>query len=158
MPWLPASVIRTGGTLTYTLSTSIDPTWASSPAASPPSFGAGQLPVVGFSVPSGATTVAVGQPTAVQIGAALAGGRATSVRWQATSAPSGLTVLPSSGTLTLAPTAPGPGDTDACGRPFRFVQMLSVTGAAAGSYSLRVALSTTGGATLPPVVLDVVAH
>ncbi len=158
LPWLPASVLRTGGTLTYTLSGTPDPAWAASPAAAPPSFGTGQLPVVGFSLPSGATSVAVGQPTALQLGAALAAGRTASVRWQATSTPSGLAVSPSSGTLTLAPTTGGPSATATCGRPFRFAQALTVTGATAGSFSLRFALTTADGVTLPPVVLHVVAH
>ena len=158
LPWLPATVIKTGGTLTYTLLSSPDPTWASSPAASPPSFGAGQLPVVAFSVPSGAASVAAGQPTTVQIGAALAEGQAASVRWEATSMPRGLAVSPSSGTLTLAPATGGPSATAACGRPFRFMQPLTVTAATPGSYSLRVALTTAGGVALPPVVLDVVVR
>jgi len=158
LPWLPASVIETGGTLRYALSSSPDPRWASSPAASPPSFAAGELPVVAFSLPSGATTVAVGQPTAVRIGAALGEGQATSVRWQVTSTPSGLAVSPSSGTLTLAPGTGGPGATAACGQPLRFTQALTVTGASAGSYSLHVALTTTNGVALPPVVLDVLAR
>ena len=159
LPWLPASVIQTGGTLTYTLSSSPDPTWASSPAASPPSFVAGELPVVGFSLPSGATTLAVGQPSAVQIGAALAGTQTTSVlRWQVTSVPGGLTVSPSSGTLTLAPATGGPGATATCGRPLRFTQALTVTGAAVGRYTVRVTLSTASGVTLPPIVLAVLAR
>ncbi len=53
-PWLPASVLRTGATLSYTLASSPDPTWASSSSDSPPSYGTGQLPAVGFSLPSGA--------------------------------------------------------------------------------------------------------
>jgi len=158
LPWLPASVIQTGGTLRYALSSSPDPMWDSSPAASPPSFAAGELPVVAFSLPSGATTVAVGQPSAVRIGAALAGGQATSVRWQVTSTPSGLAVSPSSGTLTLAPATGGPGATAPCGQPLRFTQALTLTGTGAGSYSLHVALTTSNGVALPPVVLDVLAR
>ncbi len=158
MPWLPASVLQTGGTLRFALSSSPDPTWATSPTASPPSFTAGELPVVGFSLPSGATTIAVGQPTPISIGAALVGARATSVRWKVTSSSSALAVSPSSGTITLAPATGGPGTTAACGRPLRFIQPLTVTGASAGSYSVHVALATTDGMTLPPVVLDVVAH
>ena len=158
LPWLPASVIRTGGTLTYALSSSPDPAWASSPAAAPPSFGAGGIPAVAFSLPSGATSVAAGQPTTVQVGAALAVGQATSVRWQATSTPGGLAVSPSSGTLTLAPAAAGPGATAACGRPVRSTQPLTLTGATPGSYSLHVALTTASGVALPPVVLHVVVR
>ena len=64
-PWLPASVLRTGATLSYTLASSPDPTWASSPADGPPSYGTGQLPAVGFSLPSGATSVTTGQTTSL---------------------------------------------------------------------------------------------
>ena len=54
LAWLPASVLQTGGTLRYTLSSAPDAAWASSPAAHPPSFQTDQLPAVGFSLPSGA--------------------------------------------------------------------------------------------------------
>ena len=103
MPWLPASVLNAGGTLRFTLSGTPDAAWGSSADASPPSFGTGQLPAVGFSLPSGATTVTAGQPATIQIGVASAGVQATTVHWQAVPDPSGLTVTPSSGTLTLTP-------------------------------------------------------
>jgi hypothetical protein len=85
MPWLPASVLKSGGNLDYTLSGTPDPTWGSSPDDSPSSSGSGQLPAVGFSQPSGATTVTVGQPKTITIGVAAAGDQATTVHWQAAS-------------------------------------------------------------------------
>src|ERR1700722_11979617 len=97
MPWLPASALSAGGTLHYTLSGTPDPTWGSSPDASPPSVESDQLPVVGFSLPSGATTVTAGQPTAITIGMAAAGDQATTVRWQAGPDPGGIAGTPSSG-------------------------------------------------------------
>jgi len=147
-PWLPASVLSTGGTLHYILAGRADAGWGSAPDASPPSFGSDQLPAVGFSSPSGATTVTAGQPATIQIGAAAAGNRATTVHWQAAPGPSGLTVTPSSGTLTLTPLG--------CTPPAPTMQSLSVTvpGTASGSTSLRINLSSAGGVTLPPVVLD----
>ena len=145
MPWLPGSVLHTGGNLTYTLSGTPDPTWGSSPDASPPASGSGRVPAVGFSQPSGAVTVKAGQPTTISIGVTAAGDQATTVKWEAVANPSGLAVTPSSGTLTLKP--------GNCGDATPATQSLSVT--AAGSASLRVNLSTTGGATLPPVVVDV---
>ncbi len=145
-PWLPASVLRTGATLSYTLASSPDPTWASSPADSPPSYGTGQLPAVGFSLPSGATSVTTGQTTAVEIGAAPAGAEPTTVRWRVAPPPNGLAASPSSGTLALAPS---------CGSPRPVTQSLTVTGTIAGSYSLRVEMTAAGGVALPPVVLDV---
>ena len=152
LPWLPATALTTGGTLRYTLSSTRDPSWGSSPAAQPPSFGTGQLPAVGYAMPSGATSATVGQPTTIQLGVALAGDEETTVRWQAVVDPGGLTVSPTSGTLTLAPAR---GNATGCGPPQPSSQPLSVTAQATGSYSLRVNLSTTGGLTLPPVVVDV---
>ncbi len=148
-PWLPASVLRTGATLSYTLSPSPDPAWASSPDDRPPSSGSGRLPAVGFSLPSGATSVATGQPGNIQIGAAAAGTKPTTIRWQVASPPNGLEVSPSSGSLTLSP---------GCGTSRPVTQSLTVVGAGAGTYSLRVAMTTAGGVALPQVVLDVAVH
>jgi predicted alpha-1,2-mannosidase len=152
LPWLPASTLRTGGTLDYTLSASADPTWGSAPDAAPPSFGSGQLPAVGFSNPSGASTLTAGRPAAITLGLAPAGSEGTTVRWQVVPSP-GVTVTPSSGTLAVAPTQSSAGS-PACGPTTSPTQTLSVMAPAATSAVLRVELSTTGGATLPPVVLD----
>jgi len=155
LSWLPGSVLQTGGTLHYTLSSSPDPGWASSPGDSPPSFGSGELPAIGFSSPSGATSAAAGQPASVELGAASAGGEATTVHWQVTSLPIGLQVSPSSGTLSFAAASVGPGSATNCSRPSSAMQALTITAAAPGSYSVRVDLSTASGTQLPPVVLDV---
>jgi predicted alpha-1,2-mannosidase len=152
LPWLPASALNTGGAMHYVLSGTPDSAWASSPSAHPPSHGQGQLPAVGFSLPSGAASATAGQPTTIQLGMALAGDQATAVRWQAVPNPTGLTVSPSFGTLTLAQSH---GDAVGCAPPQPASQPLSVTAPAAGSYSVRVNLSTTSGVTLPPVVVDV---
>lgn len=157
LAWLPASVLQTGGALHYTLSGAPDATWGSSPAAHPPSFEADQLPAVGFSLPSGATTATVGQATTIQIGAALAGTQGTTVRWQASSSPSGLVVSPSSGTLNLAPAGGGSAGPVQCGQTKPVSEALTVTAPAAGTYALHVDLTTTGGQALPPVVVDVQA-
>ena len=154
LPWLPASVLSSGGTLRYNLSGTADPGWGSSPDVAPPSFGTGKLPAVGFWLPSGGTTVTAGQPTTLQIGVASAGKKATTVHWQAMPDPSGLTVTPSSGTLTLTSDRGGPGQGAACNPAAPATQSLSVTAPAAGSDSVRVSLRTTNGLTLPPVVLD----
>jgi hypothetical protein len=152
MPWLPGSVLQSGGTLDFTLSASPDPAWASSPASSPPSFGTGELPVLGYSSPGGALTVTAGQATAVQLGVVAAAPYATSVDWKVASDPSGLHVSPSSGTLALHRPS---GDPTACRPGQPATQALAVSGATAGNYALRVSLRTTEGTALPPVVLDV---
>ena len=158
LPWLPASVIVTGGTLHYSLSDSPDTALASSPLSSPPSFGTGQLPAVGFSSPSGATAVVAGRPAPLKIGAAPAGARATTVEWQVDSAPNGLAVTPSSGTLTLAPTKAGSGAAINCDTAHAAIQTITVTVATAGSYPLRFDLRTAGGQSLPAVVVEVTAR
>jgi len=147
LPWLPASAIQTGGTLHFTLSSAPDASWGAAPADSPPSFGAGQLPAVGYSQPSGATALTVGMPATVQLGAAPAVAQSTKVAWHA-SPPAGLTVTPSSGTLTVAASCSGEPPVS---------QPVSLTASAAGSYALRIHLQTASGVSLPPVVLDVTA-
>ena len=153
-PWLPASVMKTGGTLVYTLSGTPDPAWASSVASSPPSFGGGALAAVGYSFPSGATSIIAGQPTAVQLGVVPAIPTATTVDWQASPLPSGLQLTPSSGALDISPDdAAGACSVASAVHPV--TQPLSLTATSAGSYTLRIAMHTTGGQTLPPVDLDV---
>jgi predicted alpha-1,2-mannosidase len=157
LPWLPASVLRTGGTLTYSLASTADAAWGSAPADSPPSFGSGELPAVGFSSPSGAVSVTVGQSVRVQIGAVPARVGVGTVRWTVSDEPPGLQVTPSSGTLDLgaAPSSGTPSST--CPTPHQVTQGLSVTPSAPGSYALHVTLTTTDDQALPPVVVDVSA-
>ncbi|MGO9853621.1 MAG: GH92 family glycosyl hydrolase [Acidimicrobiales bacterium] len=155
-PWLPSSVLRSGATLSYTLSSSPEPTWASALAASPPSFTQGELPAVGFSTPGGSITLTAGQATAVQIGVASAGGSPTSVRWQVAGEPVGLQVSPTSGTLRLGSASSHSAPSTACGLLVPATESFTVTGATPGASVLQVDLTTTGGVALPPVVLDVV--
>ena len=156
--WLPASVISTGGTLRFTLAASPAAPQIGPPSASPPSFGSDRLPAVGFTLPSGATSVVAGQPETVRIGLALAGYQPVSVHWQVAGAPNGLRVTPSSGTLTLGPAEGRPGAPPSCAPPNPASQPLTVTSQVAGTSTLRIEMRTTGGTELPSVVLDVVAR
>jgi len=161
LPWLPASVLQTGGTLTYSVSETPDPAWGSAPADTPPSYGSGALPAVGFSSPSGAVTVTVGQPTAIQIGVAPAQADAPTVHWQVVSDPAGTSVTPSSGAFTLSPSTSSSSNTGppaVCPTPHPQTQTLSVVASAPGSYALHVTLATDRGLALPPIVLDVAAQ
>ena len=106
-------------------------------------------------MPSGATSATAGHPATIHLGVALAGDQAVTVRWQALVTPGGLTVSPSSRSLTLAP---GRGSATGCRPPQPVSQPLSVTAPATGTYWLRVNLSTTSGLALPPVVVDVDVH
>ncbi len=156
-PWLPSSILTTGGVLRYRLGTSPDTAWGSDPTASPPSYGSGRLAAVGFSTPGGGTTVRVGQPTTIQLGAVPAAPGAVSIRW--TAGGTGLTVSPASGQLDIAP-APGRSarGLSICAPAAAASQALTVTAPAAGTYALDVHLQTAGGTALPPVVVDVHAH
>lgn len=144
-PWLPSSVLRSGGTLDFTLSASPS-TWGSGDLAAFPSFGSARLPAVGFTSPSGATTLIAGSPARVEFGTMPAGAATTPVHWQVTSATSGLEVTPSSGTL-----APG----SACTHDPAATQTLTLRGTAPGTFAVRIALGAVNGVQLPPVVLDV---
>jgi predicted alpha-1,2-mannosidase len=153
-PWLPSSILTTGGTLTYGLSSVPDPSWASAPAASPPSYGSGRLPVVGFTTPGGATSLVVGQSSAVRLGVQPAEPTSSTVDWDASGA--GLTVTPSSGRFVVdAPStsSTGPGGGSPVATPP--LQTLSLSSASPGSHVLDVHMTTADGTALPPVVLDV---
>ncbi len=147
LPWLPASVIKTGGTLDFTLSAQADPSWGADPAKAPPSYTAGQIPAVGYSVPSGALSAPVGQPATLQLGADSSDGQSVTVDWHAAALPAGVSVTPSSGTLTSS----------SCGDPSPAPQSLTVTAAVPGTYPVDVTLHTASGQNLPPVVVDVTA-
>jgi predicted alpha-1,2-mannosidase len=154
LPWLPASVIRSGATLDDTLSDRPDPSWDSSPDASPPSFGEGLLPAIGFSFPSGATSVEVGQSAPIQIGVAAAGTDATSVDWNVVPGDGGVAVAGTSGVLTL-PSAGSPADESRSCSPPVATHDLVLTGLTPGSYAVDIDLATPAGVHLPPIVLDV---
>ena len=154
-PWLPASIITTGGTLTYDLSSTPDPSWASDPAVSPPSFGTGRLPAVGFSAPGGGTSLSAGRTGTIRLGLRPAEAGSQVVHWSATGA--GVSVSPASGTFTLAtPVArSAAGSLPVCTLRAPPDQTLSLRAAVAGSYTLDVQLVTAGGVALPPVVIPV---
>ena len=154
LPWLPASVLSSGGTLLYSLSGSADPSWASDAGAVLPSFGTGELPAVGFSLPSGATTLTAGQPASIRIGTATAESQGATVHWQALTSPGGPAVTPSSGTMTVAPAHESTGNSHACDAIAPTTQALRITAPTAGSYALRLNFRTSSGRILPPVVVD----
>ncbi|SEF35985.1 alpha-1,2-mannosidase, putative [Amycolatopsis pretoriensis] len=96
-PWLPESFAVNGGRLDFTLGAS--PTsWGSGASDVPPSFRDGEVPVRGRVGP-GRVVVAPGSATtATVIAEGITGGG--TVTWQA-KPPAGITVTPSSGTLTV---------------------------------------------------------
>ncbi len=141
-PWLPASVLKTGGTLDFALSGKPDASWGSS--TGPPSYGTARLPAVGFSRPSGAVTTAAGRPVTLLLGTATADGAAVSVHWHVAPSTAGVTVSPSSGILTSS----------SCAQPTPATQTLTLTGSTPGTFPVDITLRTVSGATLPPVVVE----
>ena len=112
-PWLPASVIATGASLTYGLSAVPDAAWGSSPSAVPPSYAAGRLPAVGFTTPGGSVSVPAGQTMTVQLGVQPAEAGSSNIQWSARG--TGLMTSPSDGAFTIHATAqPAPGGAAGC--------------------------------------------
>ncbi|GGW64772.1 alpha-1,2-mannosidase [Streptomyces lucensis JCM 4490] len=96
-PWLPASFVRDGGRLDYTLSATPDRTWgADSP---PPSFREGEQPYQ-IGVGPTAATLAPGDSTTIGVRAlSLDGGTGPEVRFRVQT-PDGVTATPAEGTVT----------------------------------------------------------
>jgi predicted alpha-1,2-mannosidase len=154
-PWLPSSIISTGGTLTYRLSATADPAWGAAPSDSPPSFTTGRLSAVGFSVPSGGMALHVDQPATMHLGVEKIESGTASVQWSAT-ATSGLTLSARSGVFTTG-TAPGASSASAgCPGAAAVTQSITVDAATAGRFTVVVQLQSAG-TTLPPVVVNIVA-
>ncbi len=128
-----------------------DPTWASSPTASPPSYATGRLPVVGFSDPGGATTVPVGGSTTVDLGVQPAGAGSTTVLWSASG--TGVDVAPSRGRFVVG--SPGGRGADATAASAPTTQALSLSASTPGPGVVEVRMRTSGGKALPSVVIDV---
>ena len=145
-PWLPASILTSGGTLSFRLSSVPDPTWAASPSAAPPSYATGRLPVVGYSTPTGRVVVAGGTSATMALGVQPAEPVGTTVVWDATG--SGATVAPASGRFVVGP--PHHGVTVA--PP---TQALSITSSTPGSHLVDFHMKTTTGIALPSVVIEV---
>lgn len=156
-PWLPGSVLTSGGTITSSLSPAPDPMWGTSPSDAPPSYASGRIPALGSTRPSGALSVTVGRRHVVQLGLQDLAERGPAVSWHAT-ASAGLTVSPSSGTFPApVATATAGGTAGTCAPPPPSTASLRVTASAPGTGSVTISFLTTGGTTLPPVVLQVTA-
>ena len=138
-PWLPASVLSSGASLDFVLSGSPDKTWGDQPADAPPSYAAGRLPGLGYSLPGGSVTVVAGRQATIQLGLDKLSAGSPGATWTAT-ATAGLTIRPSSG--VLGGTAP-------------LLQVLDLDARSQGHAQIDVALRSTTGVALPPVVVDV---
>ncbi|TXS63479.1 glycoside hydrolase family 92 protein [Streptomyces sp. me109] len=140
-PWLPASFVRDGGTLDYTLSGTPNRGWGADPAAAPPSFRAGEQPYQ-IGVGPTAATLAPGGSTQVDIRAlALNGGTGPEVRFHVDT-PDGVTANPVDGTVTDGA---------------RSVTLTAADTARQGFYDVKVTVTSGGGSYEQPVALTVAA-
>jgi len=151
-PWLPASAVSTGGTLTYRLGSTPDRTWGSASTAGPPSFGTGRVPVVGYSAPSGSVSVRVGAPTTIDVGVKAISAGAPLVEWRATT-----TGPVHIGTAAGSLAAPGAAIGSGCASPAPVSQPVTLTASTSGSGTLTVEMRTASGRPLPTVVVNVTA-
>lgn len=138
--WLPASFVRDGGRLDYTLSTEPDPAWGAD--AAPPSFREGEQPYQ-IGVGPTAATIAPGGSTKVGVRAlALSGdGTGPQVRFRV-EAPPGITATPSEGTV-----ADGSQE----------ITLSSTEGTEQGFYDVTIAVTSDDTAYEQPVSLTVAA-
>jgi predicted alpha-1,2-mannosidase len=145
-PWLPASVVAGGGSLTLALGDTPDTHWGAAPDDAFPSSGAGQLPAVGYTLPSGGLSVLAGGTATFRLGLDRQAPPGPAVTWTV-QAPSGVTVSPDHGTFAAV--------TGRCGPGTRASTPVSVDATTPGTVPVSVTLTTATGTVLPPVVLDV---
>ncbi|WP_020122175.1 GH92 family glycosyl hydrolase [Streptomyces canus] len=139
-PWLPASFVRDGGRLDYTLSTEPAPAWGAD--AAPPSFRAGEQPYQ-IGVGPTAATVAPGASTKTGVRAlSLSGdGAGPEVRFRVRT-PEGITASPAEGTVVDGS---------------QEITLSTTEGTAQGFYDITVAVTSDGTTYEQPVSLTVAA-
>ncbi|MDX6363977.1 MAG: hypothetical protein QOC85_2987 [Streptomyces sp.] len=140
-PWLPASFVRTGGTLDYTLGGTPDKKWGSAEADAPPSFRAGEQP---YQIGVGPTTatLAPGGSTKLDIRAlALSGGAGPEVRFHV-DVPDGVTATPAEGTVTDGA---------------QQIVLTAADSARQGFYDVKVSVTSADSSYEQPVALTVAA-
>jgi predicted alpha-1,2-mannosidase len=140
--YVPFSTLAAGSTLDWTLG-SKPSTWGTSPDATPPSYGAGTEPAVGY-VSDTQLEVAPGGSSTVTLGAQNATDSVQNVIATA-SAPNGITVSPQNSTVHMAPS----------GRGTVSLTVSAGTNTKQTFYSVPISLKTADGQTLPSITLTV---
>ncbi|MGW7408063.1 GH92 family glycosyl hydrolase [Streptomyces sp. NPDC054833] len=138
-PWLPASFVRDGGRLDYTLSAAPNRAWGTS--SPPPSFREGEQPYQ-IGVGPTAATVAPGGSTKLGIRAlSLSGGTGPEVRFRVET-PEGITATPAEGTVTDGS---------------QEITLSAADGARQGFYDVKVTVTSGDTSYGQPVALTVAA-
>jgi len=143
-PWLPPSFSAQGGTLNYTLASTPNTSWGASSQDAPPSYQYGEQPVLVSFNPDRPVVAPGGTAQGSIVGENISNS-STTVSWSAT-APSGLTITPSSGSFT----APANGSGN---QPFT---VAAGANTAEGFYSISFSVQTGNGSKLPPIAMSVV--
>ncbi|POX45511.1 alpha-mannosidase [Streptomyces sp. Ru71] len=139
--WLPASFVRNGGRLDYTLAGTPDRTWGSDPADAPPSFREGEQPYQIGVGPTAATIPPGGSTKTVVRALSLNGGTGPEVRFRVET-PDGITAAPAEGTVTSGA---------------REITLTAAPGTAQGFYDAQVTVTSGDTAYRQPVTLKVAA-
>ncbi len=143
-PWLAPDFIARGGSLNYTMSSTPNTSWGSNPADAPPSYQYGETGTFVSFKPDRAV-VAPGGSTQVSILGQNIDGKGSTVNWIAT-VPSGLSVSPSSGSLTVPVNGIASQD----------FQVSASSGTSEGYYDVTFSAQIGSGPKLPPISLLVV--
>jgi predicted alpha-1,2-mannosidase len=138
--YAPTTAVTKGGTLSFTLGTTPNTSWASLPTDAPPSDSTGEAAVVAATSPGSGLILAPGASGSAKLVASNTTGSATSLKWSESG--SGVAVSPSSGTLSI------PAHSSAS------VALTVTAGQTEGAYPVTFALSS-GGANLLPSTLNV---
>ncbi|MGW3447863.1 GH92 family glycosyl hydrolase [Streptomyces sp. NPDC001076] len=137
--WLPASFVRDGGRLDYTLAATPNRTWGTS--TPPPSFRRGEQP---YQIGVGPTTatIAPGDSTTLTVRAlSLSGGSDPEVRFRVET-PDGVTATPAEGTVTGGS---------------RQITLATPAGTPQGYYDAKVTVTSADSSYVQPVALTVAA-
>ncbi|HEV2376844.1 MAG TPA: lectin, partial [Streptosporangiaceae bacterium] len=140
--YAPTTATTSGGTLTYTLGTTPNTSWASAPSAAPPSYTTGESPVIGW-LSNGMVTLAPGGTAKVTVSAQNLAGVSQTVN-TSVSAPAGVTITPSSGTISVP----------AGGRGSLTLTVSAASSTAQNFYTAPIKL-TDGSVSLPTQTLTV---
>lgn len=138
-PWLPASLVRDGGRLDYTLSGTPDPAWGAS--AAPPSFREGEQP---YQIGVGPTTATVAPGGTAKAGIralSMGGGEGPEVRYRV-DVPDGITATPAEGTVVDGS---------------QEITLSTAEGVAQGFYDVDVTVTSVDTSYVQPVSLTVAA-
>ncbi|HLH58958.1 MAG TPA: glycoside hydrolase domain-containing protein, partial [Streptosporangiaceae bacterium] len=136
------STLSSGGTLTYNLSTTPNKSWASSASDAPPSDATGEQTALASAGPASGLIIAPGSTGTASLTVTNLTSKALSATWTAT-ASSGITVSPTSGSLTVPAGSSAKAD------------VTVMAGQTEGTYSVSFAPKLSTGTSLPTTAVGV---